>query len=496
MTTAYAWGFAILLFGLFTWLGVRFSKVSSTGDFLLMGRSVGFWLFFGAYTGAAIGGASVAGFTGYGWEQGYSSMWLIAVSGITVPAFAFFFAKKINVFGRKHGAYTLSDFLAKRFGEGIRIPTSLISYLRPVFISGLQFLALGLVFQVGFGINLKLGILLGAGVVLLYTITGGQLSAVTSQWFQSIIQGGGMLLFLYLVVHFNGGLSNSIHRMYSLLPQRMLSAWSTDLSVLSLWIISMGLFYLVDPWLFQWAYMARSAQTSFDALVAVSLSSPWGAISFLGGMLLSAGARAGIFPFPSGISGDQVYLYFISKIIPPLAGGFLLVAFLMTVMSCASSFLMTGATLLFNDIIEKSIKKPLSEGRKIFLSRVSVLITALLGVASALWIPFLIPLWIMGQALAIAGLLVPVGAAWFWRRATPKAAVYSLAGGASLAFIWSLLAWWGKGNPNGFLYGLHAVHVGLAASLLIMVVVSYFTPRASGEMERATLWKEIPWEEE
>ncbi len=496
MTAVYAWAFAIALFALFTWLGIRFSKVESTGDFLLMGRSVGFWLFFGAYTGAAIGGASVAGFTGYGWSQGYSSMWLIAVSGITVPAFAFFFAKKINIFGRKHGAYTLSDFLAKRFGEEIRIPTSLISYLRPVFISGLQFLALGLVFKVGFGLNLKLGILLGAGVVLLYTVTGGQLSAVTSQWFQSIIQGGGMLLFLYLVVRYHGGISQSINRMYAVLPKHMLSAWSTDLSVLSLWIISMGLFYLVDPWLFQWAYMARSAQTSFDALVAVSLSSPWGAISFLGGMLLAAAARTGILPFPSGISPDQVYLYFISKIIPPLAGGFLLVAFLMTVMSCASSFLMTGATLLFNDVIEKAAKNPLSEGRKILLSRLSVFVTTVLGVASALWIPFLIPLWIMGQALAIAGLLVPVGAAWFWRRATPKAALYSLALGASIAFVWSLLAWWKKGNPNGFVFGLHAVHVGLAVSLLTMVLVSFFTPRASQEMEKATLWKEIPWSEE
>ncbi len=496
MTAAYAWAFALGLFVLFTWLGIKFSRVENTGDFLLMGRSVGFWLFFGAYTGAAIGGASVAGFTGYGWSQGYSAMWLIAVSGITVPAFAFFFAKKINVFGRKHGAYTLSDFLARRFGEEIRIPTSLISYLRPVFISGLQFLALGLVFQVGFGLNLKLGILLGAGVVLLYTITGGQLSAITSQWFQSVIQGGGMLLFLYLVVKYNGGISSSVHRMYSVLPSHMLSAWSMDLSILSLWIISMGLFYLVDPWLFQWAYMARSAQTSFDALVAVSLSSPWGAISFLGGMLLSAAARSGVLSFPAGISPDQVYLHFISKIIPPAAGGFLLVAFLMTVMSCASSFLMTGATLLFNDVIEKSLKNTLSEGRKILLSRVSVLITAVLGVASALWIPFLIPLWIMGQALAIAGLLVPVGAAWFWRRATPRAALYSLASGASVAFLWSLVAWWKRGDPNGFVLGLHAVHAGLAVSLLAMVLASLITPRASEEMERATLWREIPWSEE
>lgn len=495
MTTVYAWSMTAVLFIAFAWLGVRFSRVEKTGDFLLMGRSVGFWLFFGAYTGAAIGGASVAGFTGYGWEQGFSSMWLIAVSGITVPAFAFFFAKKINVFGRLHSAFTLSDFLAQRFGESIRVPTSLISYLRPVFVSGLQFLALGLVFKVGFGIDLKLGILIGAFVVLVYTATGGQLSAITSQWFQSILQGGGMLLFLYLAIKFNGGISLSIYRLYTYLPPDKLSAWSMDLSILSLWIISMGLFYLVDPWLFQWAYMARTAQTSFDALVAVSLSSPWGAISFLGGMLLSVASRTGALPFPSGISGDQVYLYFISKIIPPLASAFLLVAFLMTVMSCASSFLMTGATLLFKDIVEKAIKKPVSENRKVFLSRISVLITTALGVASALWIPFLVPLWIMGQALAIAGLLAPVTAAWFWKRATPAAALWSLVLGSSVAFLWSLLAWWKKGSPNGFIKGLHAVHIGLLVSFLTILTLSFFTSRASEEMENSTLWKKIPWEE-
>lgn len=69
MTTVYAWSMTAILFIAFAWLGVKFSRVERAGDFLLMGRNVGFWLFFGAYTGAAIGGASVAGFTGYGWDQ-------------------------------------------------------------------------------------------------------------------------------------------------------------------------------------------------------------------------------------------------------------------------------------------------------------------------------------------------------------------------------------------------------------------------------------------
>ncbi len=482
----------LLFFFIFLFIGIKFSKISKPKEFLLMGRNIGFWLFFGAYTGASIGGASTAGFVGYGFEQGFSSMWLIAVSGITLPLFAFVFAKKLNVFGRINEAYTLPDFLAVRFGERIRGLSSFISYLRPVFISGLQFVALGIVFKVAFNISIKYGILISAVLILVYTVSGGQYSAITAQWIQSILQGAGLLIFLIAAIYYNGGLKASFSNLHKFLSPEKLSAYSTDFSVFTVWIITMGLFYLVDPWLYQWAYMAKNAQTSFDAMVAVSLSSPWGAISFMGGMLIEAATKAKLITLPASIQGDQVYLYFITKIINPTIGIFLLVSFIMTVLSCASSFLLNGATLLYNDFLKNT--KISQKANQIKLSRLSVLITTVFGIATALWVPFLIPLWIIGQGLAVSGLLVPVFAAWFWKRGTSKAAYYSLISGLLTSFLYSIYAWIKKGSPNAIVNGFHFVHIGLIVSFVFMIIVSYMDKKEPDEIVNKTLWTKIPWE--
>ncbi len=481
----------IILFFLFLFIGVKFSKVSKPKEFLLMGRNIGFWLFFGAYTGAAIGGASTAGFVGYGYNDGYSSMWLIAVSGLTLPIFAFAFAKKLNVFGRINEAYTLPDFLATRYGEKIRILSSFISYLRPVFIAGLQFVALGIVFKVAFGLNMKYGIIISAVLILVYTVTGGQYSAITAQWIQSILQGAGLLIFFGATIFYNGGISASFSNLHKFLSPEKLNAYNTDFSIFTVWIITMGLFYLVDPWLYQWAYMAKSAQTSFDAMVAVSLSSPWGAISFIGGMLIESAAKANIISLPASIQGDQIYLYFITKVIHPAIGLFLLVSFLMTVLSCASSFLLNGATLMYNDFLKKT--KITQKYDHIKISRIAVIVTTLFGIATALWVPFLIPLWIIGQGLAVSGLLVPVFAAWFWKRGTSRGAYYSLISGLISSFVFSLFAWYRKGSPNAIVGGFHFVHIGLFVSLIFMVFISYIDQQEPDEIVNKTLWKEIPW---
>ena len=69
--------------------------------------------------------------------------------------------------------------------------------------------AIGLLLQLGFGLDKSTGILLGATIVLGYTMVGGQFSAITSQWLQALLQGLGMLLFLVFAVSIHGGISEA-----------------------------------------------------------------------------------------------------------------------------------------------------------------------------------------------------------------------------------------------------------------------------------------------
>lgn len=484
-----SWAGVGLLLLLFARIGAHFAKLESADDFLLMGRSVGFWLFFGAYTGAAIGGASIAGFTGEGYSVGISAFWILLVSGFTVPLFAWLFAGPLNRFGREFKAFTLTDFLVARYGPSVAKPAMMITFLRPGFITGLQFLAIGTLLRVGFGVDPTVGVLGGAAIVLMYTLLGGQYSAITSQWLQSLLQGLGMLIFLVLAVSLHGGVNETVIAMEQNLPGEFLDVFSADLSFMSVWLISMGVFYVVDPWLFQWAYMAKSPKTSKDALVAAAVASPWGAVSFLGGMSVAAAVASGRLQMAPDLAPDMIYLSFVQNHLPLGLAALLLVAYLMTVLSCASSFLMNGATIIKSDLLDPLLGK--EESPTLVRPRLAIALTTIFGVVTALWVPVLVPLWIIGQSIAVSGLFWAIMAAWFWPRATAKGAFASLLVGAGTSFGWAMWAWISKGAVWELIYGLHPAHVGMITSLVVMVGVSLMTSHSKDESPNATSWRRL-----
>lgn len=95
---------------LFIYLGIWFKRmVTSSEDFLLAGRKAPFWLLSCSYLGGTVGGASVSGYTGMGHDQGIGAIWtsLFLIGGTTI--FIVLFARRLNYFGRKTGAVTISE---------------------------------------------------------------------------------------------------------------------------------------------------------------------------------------------------------------------------------------------------------------------------------------------------------------------------------------------------------------------------------------------------
>jgi len=482
----------LVLIVVFAWIGAKFRKITTSADFLLMGRQMPFWLFLGAYIGGMLGGSSVMGNTGLGFGMGLSAFWFLFPAFIFGIFFIFLFMRRLNIFGRKTGSFTLADFVAARYGRSSQIPAFILSYMRPGFITGLQFVGLAVVIQVLFGIPMTWGILIGAAVVLLFTITGGQYSALSVQWLQAVFQSLALLLILIVGTTFIGGFQPAISLVYAEMPRLFTNFFNIPPSLLTIYVISMGLFYLVDPWLYQWAYMAKDPKTASN-VVLVGFGIPaFSVVPFTMGMFITAAATSGMLTLPEGMAAQNAYLWFTTTQAGPVVGAFILIGLLMTILSCASSFLMGGATLINNDLYTKFINRNATEAQKLRFARISVGITIVFGVVCALWLPILVPLWLLGQALAVSGLLAPILAAWFWKRATAKAAWTSMVAGLVGSFTWAMLAWINTGSPGNLWNGLHAAHIGVTLSVPLMIIVSLLTKQdCSPEMIKATSWREL-----
>ena len=118
----------VILVILFIGMGLWFKRLVTTSeDFLLAGRSAPFWLMAAAYLGGYVGGASVSGYVGYGFNDGIGTMWtsMFVVSGITV--FIVVFARRLNYFGRQTGALPCR-FCLRKIRRKAKAPMAVFPY--------------------------------------------------------------------------------------------------------------------------------------------------------------------------------------------------------------------------------------------------------------------------------------------------------------------------------------------------------------------------------
>jgi SSS family solute:Na+ symporter len=230
-----------------------------------------------------------------------------------------------------------------------------------------------------------------------------------------------------------------------------------------------------------WGFMGKTPRVSSNGMLAVLGGSYYNVLPFIGGLALAVGVIMGKFAPPEGMTGDGLYAFFtINHMSVPL-GVIVIVGLLMTVISCGSSFAMNGVTILTNDIYLKVMKKNSkpTDKQTVAASRTSLIVVMAIGIASALWLPILVPLWSLAQAIVISGLLCCTLGAWFWKRSTTAGALSSTIIGGVAAFAWAMYAWIETGSPGSIVpalgTNLHAVHVGLVFAIPVFIIVSLAT---------------------
>lgn len=164
-------------------------EIETTDDFLVAGRSVKWFFLFCTMGATVIGGGASIGAIGRTYDWGVlmvlvSTGWYIhfIFSGLVVaPQF------------RNAKLYTVAGFFGYRFGEGPRFVILLLSLLFSVFIVAAQMAAFGSVLAAilpqfaDTGLVLKLAILVGGIMVVIYSTAGGLKAVIHTDVYQFII---------------------------------------------------------------------------------------------------------------------------------------------------------------------------------------------------------------------------------------------------------------------------------------------------------------------
>ena len=170
--------------------GMRRAKTHE--DYLVAGRNLGPSLYMGTMAATVLGGASTVGTVRLGYVHGISGFWLCAALGMGIIALNLFLAKPLL----KLKIFTVTQVLEKRYNPMARQASAVIMLAYALMIGVTSILAIGTVLQVLFGLPFWISVLLGGGVVVVYSTIGGMWSLTLTDIVQFVIKTVGLMFIL------------------------------------------------------------------------------------------------------------------------------------------------------------------------------------------------------------------------------------------------------------------------------------------------------------
>ena len=182
------------------------TKVHNARDYITAGRSLPMYIVLAMVFATWFGAETVLGIPATFLEEDLGGLISDPFgASLCLILFGLFFAKKLY----RMNLLTIGDFYRQRYGRKVEVIAGIAIALSYLGWVSAQVTALGLVFNVlsDGQITQAQGILIGAAVVLLYTLYGGMWSVALTTFVQMIVIVFGLLYIAWLVSGMTGGVA-------------------------------------------------------------------------------------------------------------------------------------------------------------------------------------------------------------------------------------------------------------------------------------------------
>jgi len=455
--------YLLVTIGIGLWAAQR---VHNSKDYLVAGRSLPLYMntatvfatWFGAETVLSVSATFAKdGLGGIIADPFGSSFCLVFV--------ALFFARAFY----RMDLLTIGDFYRKRYSKAAEVTTSVAITASYLGWTSAQMTALGLVFSVlsGGAIDLNTGIVIGAVIVLGYTIWGGMWSVALTDLFQSVVILVGLAAVAWLVGGMAGGPAKVIAAAadagkFEFFPKTGLKDW---LAFIAAWM-TLAIGSIPQQDIFQRVTSAKDEKTAVRG-------------SLLGAAVYFAFAFVPIFIAYSALVIDPSFAKVfgsddareIQRILPnlilertPLWAQILFFgALLSAILSTASGALM-APTALFTENVIRPFAPRMGDRQFMLLLRVVLVVFTLAALLFALNSKSTMYEMVQNAyKVTLVSCIVPLAAGIYWRHANNTGAIASVVFG---------LASWGIAELAAADALVPPQFVGLAFSILGMVLGS------------------------
>lgn len=427
---------------------------------------------------------------------GFATGVILGVSGLVVKPL------------RQMKLLTIPEFFEKRFSRRVRIVGGIICAVAGIVNMGLfpKMGAMFITYATGIGAHVEnpemtVNVITSALIVLVlvYTVLGGMVSVIITDYIQFIVLSVGMGLGVYFcLIHPALGWGTMLNTIAEHRGEMMFNPVAAEGGYGWIWIVFNLLIFLVAG--FCWAPESSRALTARNASVAkrtfligapgqfVRLGIPvlWAVAAFT--LVSQDQALTGFF-FPKGLDQAPAQAHAgaamplaLGKIVPAGLLGVLVAGLLAAFMSTHDSYLLCWSSVISRDVVSPLMGHKLSGKQEILVTRISVVAIGAFLLVWGIWYKLPKSVWTymaVSGAIYLSGAGVVLLGGIYWKRASSVGALAAMIAGLIaivglfLEPVNAVLQKWGiEYKLTGPAVGLF--NFGLCA--VVFVVVSLLIP--------------------
>ena len=475
-------------------IGVYFSRrggSSSSHDFYLGGRSLGPVVTAMSAEASDMSSYLLMGLPGLAYLCGLAEVTWTCI-GLAVGTYLnwLIVAKRIRRYSDRLGAITVPDFFSRRYKDQRHTLSCIAAIVILVFFipyTASGFKAVGTLFNSLFGFEYHTAMIIGAVVIIGYTVLGGFLAVSTTDLVQSIFMTTALIVVVCFGVGQAGGLDAVMENARALpgylsLTQGYDAAAGTAASFSGLSIVSTlawGLGYFGMPHiLLRFMAIRQEKELTLSRRIATIWVVISMAIAIAIGVIGYSVSVAGKVPFLTTSSDSETIIIQMADLMSRhgvlliIAAGIIISGILAATMSTADSQLLAAASSVSQDLMQDFFHVKLTEKTTMVVARITVLVIAIISIFLA-WDPNSSVFRVVSFAWAGFGAAFgPVMLfALFWKRSNKWGALAGMVSGGIMVFVWKYLV-----APIGGAWSIYELLPAFLVACVAIVVVSLLTP--------------------
>ena len=451
--------------------------VSGIGDYLVADRTMGFNLGLISMMCTEIGMITYVYYAELGYKAGFSSL-IIAFP----PMLVYFFLGKTGFIIKpllEMKIMTIPEFFSRRFSKGVRFYVGILMAIGGILnfgvFPGVEAKFINTVSGIPEGYVLFTMVVL-LTLVLIYTLLGGMVSVILTNYIQYILLSFGMVFITVYGVYIIGW-DNIVSSVTTKLGEKGINPFFPSL-IKGEFGIGFLVWQILE-WtaiLIAWQAIALRLFSSKDSKTGMKIYK-WSGLMFLfrGILPIFWGIMAFAY-FTEPVDGLDALPLFIKAIVPSGILGLIFAGLLAASMSTYASYLLSWSSVVSQDIVGVIIrsitKKEISSKRQLMISRITVAAVMIFIIWWSLFHKLEGYLYFylqMTGMLFLPGALVSIGFGVYWKKAQSTGAYLAFTLGAIPPLLYLFLSeevkneWASVIGWGGFLLAL----IGMVAGSLI-----------------------------